>query len=27
VTYEEWKARPWTEKLWQKFLTLFNAQL
>ncbi len=27
VTYEEWLARPWTQKVWQKALTVFNAQL
>jgi cardiolipin synthase len=27
MTYEEWKDRPWTEKLRQKVLTMFNAQL
>ncbi|HKQ23105.1 MAG TPA: phospholipase D-like domain-containing protein [Burkholderiales bacterium] len=26
VTYDEWKARPWIEKLRQKALTMFNAQ-
>ncbi|HWH47074.1 MAG TPA: cardiolipin synthase [Burkholderiales bacterium] len=26
VTFEEWKARPWTEKLRQQALALFNAQ-
>ena len=26
TTYDEWNARPWTEKLRQKVLTLFNAQ-
>jgi cardiolipin synthase len=26
VTFEEWKARPWTEKLRQHTLALFNAQ-
>jgi cardiolipin synthase len=27
ISYEEWLARPWTQKLWQKALTAFNAQL
>jgi cardiolipin synthase len=27
VTYEEWLARPWTQKVWQKALTTFNTQL
>ena len=27
VTYEEWLARPWTQKVWQKALTVFNSQL
>ena len=27
VTYEEWLARPWTQKVWQKALTVFNTQL
>jgi cardiolipin synthase A/B len=27
VTYEQWQARPWTEKLWEKFAALFSAQL
>jgi cardiolipin synthase len=26
VTYEEWLARPWTQKVWQKALTVFNTQ-
>jgi cardiolipin synthase len=27
VTYEEWTARPWTEKAWEHFLALFRHQL
>jgi len=27
VSYEEWLARPWTEKAWQKALTVLNPQL
>jgi cardiolipin synthase len=27
VSYEEWLARPWTKKIWQKALTVLNAQL
>ena len=27
VSYEEWLARPWTQKVWQKALTIFNTQL
>jgi cardiolipin synthase len=27
VTYEEWAARPWTEKAWEHFLALFRHQL
>jgi cardiolipin synthase len=27
VTYEQWQARPWREKLWEKFAALFSAQL
>ncbi|MGH6611292.1 MAG: phospholipase D-like domain-containing protein [Burkholderiaceae bacterium] len=27
VTYEEWQARPWHEKLWERFAALFSAQL
>jgi len=27
VSYEEWLARPWTQKVWQKALTMFNTQL
>jgi cardiolipin synthase len=27
VTYEEWLDRPWSQKVWQKALTMFNTQL
>ena len=27
VTYEEWQARPWTEKLQDRAAALFDAQL
>jgi cardiolipin synthase len=27
VSYREWLARPWTQKIWQKALTVFNLQL
>jgi cardiolipin synthase len=27
VTYEAWAARPWTEKVWEHFLSLFRHQL
>ncbi len=27
VTYEEWNARPWTEKLWERAVTIFDSQL
>ncbi|MEO7725864.1 MAG: phospholipase D-like domain-containing protein, partial [Burkholderiales bacterium] len=27
ITLEEWENRPWTEKLWEHTLGLFNAQL
>src|SRR5678815_1492224 len=27
VTYEEWEARPWTQKLWERSIALFGAQL
>lgn len=27
VSYEQWLARPWTQKLWQKAITVFDAQL
>jgi cardiolipin synthase len=27
VSYEEWLARPWSQKVWQKALTVFNTQL
>jgi cardiolipin synthase A/B len=27
VTYEEWEARPWTEKAWERFWSLFGSQL
>ena len=27
ITYEQWQARPWNEKLWEKFAALFSAQL
>ena len=27
VSYQEWLARPWTQKMWQKALTVFNLQL
>ena len=27
VTYEQWAARPWTEKLSDRFLAIFNSQL
>jgi cardiolipin synthase len=27
VTYEEWNARPWTRKLWERAIALFDGQL
>ena len=27
VTYEEWEARPWTQKLWERTVALLNPQL
>jgi cardiolipin synthase len=27
VTFEEWEARPWTEKVWERFVAVFDAQL
>ena len=27
ITYEEWEARPWTQKLWENTVALLNPQL
>ncbi len=27
ITYEQWEARPWHEKLWEHFAALFSSQL
>lgn len=27
VTYEQWEARPWHEKMWERFAGLFSSQL
>jgi cardiolipin synthase len=27
VTYDEWNARPWTRKLWERAIALFDGQL
>jgi cardiolipin synthase A/B len=27
ITYEEWSSRPWTEKAWERFWSLFGSQL
>jgi cardiolipin synthase len=27
ISYEDWKARPWTEKAWEQAMGLFSSQL